>query len=80
VVPGGDQGEAAAGQDLEGEVSPAVGPFVVLLGEDGAEQPDDGVAFEEDADDSRAEADLAVEARRPSLADQTWQVRCGCGI
>ena len=37
------------------------GPFVVLLGEDGADEPDQGVAVGEDADDVGAAADLPVE-------------------
>jgi hypothetical protein len=38
-----------------------VGPLVVLLGEDGTDEPDNGVAVREDADDVGAPADLLVE-------------------
>jgi hypothetical protein len=73
----GDGPEAAAGQDVEAEVAAAFGPFVVLFGEDGADQSDEGVAVGEDADDVGAPADLAVEplagveARR-SAARPLW--------
>jgi hypothetical protein len=58
--PGGGLG-AGAGQDVEGQVAAAFGPFVVLLGEHGAGQAGDGVSVGEDADDAGAAADLAVE-------------------
>ncbi len=38
------------------------GPLVVLLEEDGADEPDDGIAAGEDADDFHPALDLAVEA------------------
>src|SRR4051795_7631848 len=53
--------DPAAGEDVEAEVVAFFGPFVVLLGEHGADQPDEGVAVGEDADDVGAPADLAVE-------------------
>ena len=40
-VGGGFGGGAAAGQEVESEVAAAFGPFVVLLGQDGADQSDD---------------------------------------
>jgi len=49
-----------AGQDVESEVAAAFGPFVVLLGQDGAEESDDAGSVGEDADDVGAAADLAV--------------------
>ena len=51
-----------SGEDVESEVAAAFGPFVVLLGQDGADEPDDRGAVGEDADDVGAAADLAVEA------------------
>ena len=50
------------GEDVESEVAAAFGPFVVLLGQDGADEPDDRAAVGEDPDDVGAAADLAVEA------------------
>jgi hypothetical protein len=48
------------------------GPFVVLFGEDGADEPDDRRAVGEDADDVGAAADLLVQPLervvRPELA------------
>lgn len=38
------------------------GPLVVVLEEDGAFEPDDGIAVGEDADDLHPALDLAVEA------------------
>jgi len=53
---------AASGDQLEAEVAALFGPFVVLLGQDGADQAGDRVAVGEDADDVGAAADLAVES------------------
>jgi len=39
----GDEGESALGEDVESEVAAAFGPFVGLLGEDGADEPSDRV-------------------------------------
>src|SRR5690606_11514763 len=44
----GDGGEAAAGEDVESEVAAPFGPFVGLLGQDGTDEPDDGLAGGED--------------------------------
>ena len=49
-----------AGQDVEAEVAALLGPLVVLLGQDGADQADDGVPVGEDADDVGAAADLRL--------------------
>ena len=38
-------------EDVEAEVAAAFGPFVVLFGEDGADEADERVAVGEDADD-----------------------------
>ena len=57
----GGQGESASAQDFESEVAASFGPFVGLLGQDGADEADDGVAVGEDADAVGAAADLAVE-------------------
>jgi hypothetical protein len=40
-----------AGEDVESEVAAAFGPFVVLFGEDRANEPDDRAAVGEEADD-----------------------------
>jgi hypothetical protein len=73
-----DVGEAAPEEDLEAEVAASFGPFVVLLGEDGADQPDRGEAVGEDADDVGAAPDLAVEPLvrvvRPDLTPQLLRV------
>lgn len=47
----GCEGDAGAGQDVQAEVATSFGPFVVLFGQDGADQADEGVAGGEDADD-----------------------------
>ena len=57
----GREGDAGAGEDVEAEVAAAFGPFVVLLGQDGADEADQGVAAGEDPDDVGAAADLAVQ-------------------
>ena len=57
-----DVGGVGAGEDVEAEVSAAFGPFVVLLGEHGADQADEGLAVGEEAQDVGAAADLAVES------------------
>src|SRR5262245_27013788 len=59
---GGDRGEPGLGQDLETEVAAAFGPLVVLLGQDGSDEPDDRAAMREDPDAVGAAADLAVES------------------
>ena len=50
-----------ADQDVESEVAAAFGPLVVLLGEDGPDEPDDAGPVGEDPDDVGAATDLAVE-------------------
>jgi hypothetical protein len=50
------------GEGVGAEVAEGLGPFVVLLGEDGAHEANDCVALGEDPDDSGAAADLAVES------------------
>ena len=70
----GVDGGAGSGEDVEAEVAASFGPFVVLFGEDGADESDQGVAVGEDADDVGAAADFAVEpflgVVRPDLAPQ----------
>src|SRR5690606_2035374 len=46
----GDGGEAAAGEAVESEVAAPCGPFVGLLGQDGTDERDDGLAGGEDPD------------------------------
>jgi len=57
----GDGGQAASGEDVEAEVAAAFGPFVVLFGQHGADETDDGVAVGEDPDGVGTAADLFVE-------------------
>ena len=49
-------------QGVVREIAPADQPLVVLFGEHGADEPHDGGAVREDADDVGAPADLEVEA------------------
>ena len=56
-----DLGEAALGKDVETKVAALFGPFVVLFGQDGADEPDQRGPIGEDADDIGAAADLPVE-------------------
>src|SRR6266516_4737535 len=55
-------GFAAGGEDFQSHVAAGFGPFVVLLGQDGADEADDGAAAGEDVDDVGAAADFLVEA------------------
>ena len=65
----GREGDARAGQNVEAEVAAAFGPFVVLFGQDGADEADEGVAVGEDADDVGSPAYFPVEAfLYPALA------------
>jgi hypothetical protein len=57
----------AASEDVESEVAAAFGPFVVLLGQDGADEPGDARTVGEDPDDAGAAADMAVEALDASM-------------
>jgi hypothetical protein len=58
----GDLGQAAFGEDVQADVAAHLGPFVVLLGEHGADQADEGGPVGKDADDVGAAADLAVQS------------------
>ena len=75
----GDDGGPGPGQQLEAEVAAAFGPPVVLLGQDGADEADQGVAVGEDPDDVGAPADLAIESFlrivRPDLAPELFGER-----
>src|SRR5215217_6431562 len=57
----GDLGESALGESVEAEVAALLGPFIVLLGKDRADQPDQGGAVGEDALHIGAAADLPVQ-------------------
>ena len=57
----GGQGESAAAEDFETEVAAAFGPFVGLLGQDGADEANDGIPVREDPDHVGAASDLPVE-------------------
>jgi hypothetical protein len=52
-----------AGVDLESEVAAAFGPFVVLLGQDGADQSDDRGSAGKDADHVGADERAAQPGR-----------------
>jgi hypothetical protein len=65
------------GEDVEPEVAPCFGPFVVLFGQDGADEADDRASVGEDADGVGAASDFAVEAflgvvRPRSVARSLW--------
>jgi hypothetical protein len=66
------EGDAGSGQDVDAEVAAAFGPFVVLLGQDGADEADQGVAVGEDTDDVGAAADLAVQPFLGYLEPGGW--------
>ena len=53
--------EAGFGEDVEAEVAALFGPFVVLLGQDGTDQPDQRGPVGEDPDDIGAAPDLPVQ-------------------
>ena len=53
---------AGAAERVEAEVAALLGPLVVLLGEDRADEADDRLPVGEDAHDVGAAADLPVEA------------------
>ena len=54
--------ESRCGEDVETEVASAFGPFVVLFGEDGSHQADDGLAAGEDSHGVGTSAGFSVEA------------------
>ena len=60
---------AGFAQDVEAEVAPGLGPFVVLFGQHRSDEADQGAAVGEDPDDVGAPPDLLVEALR-GLFDQ----------
>jgi hypothetical protein len=59
---GGREGDAGPGQDVEAEVAAAFGPFVVLFGQDGSDEADQGIAAGEDPDDIGPAAYFPVQA------------------
>ena len=61
MVLGAGRGDAGAGEDVQAEVAAAFGPFVVLLGQDGADEADQGVPAGEDPDHVGAAADFPVQ-------------------
>jgi hypothetical protein len=61
LPPIGLGGFPACGEDFQAHVPAGLGPFVVLLGQDGADEADDGVAAGEDADYVGAAPDLLVQ-------------------
>lgn len=67
----GDDDEAAAGEDIQAEVKASFGPHVGLFGQHLADESDDRIAGEEDADGVPAAADVLVQtfvgAVRPDL-------------
>src|ERR1700722_8651049 len=58
----GCEGDAGSGQDVQAEVAAAFGPFIVLLGQDGADEADQGIAAGEDPYDVGPAADFPVQA------------------
>ena len=62
VGAGGCEGDAGSGEDVEAEVAAAFGPFVVLLGQDGSDEADEGVAAGEDPDDVGSAAYFLIQA------------------
>jgi hypothetical protein len=52
----------AGGEDFWAHVAAGLGPFVVLLGQHGADEADDGVAAGEDPDDIGSPAYFFVQA------------------
>jgi hypothetical protein len=63
-------------EDVETEVAARFGPFVVLFGQHGADEADQGGAVGEDADDVGAPPDLLVESfLYPALVGRS--IRCG---
>jgi len=69
-----------SGEDVESEVAAALSPLVVLLGEDGADEPDDRAAVGEDADDVDSAADLAVEALVGCPESSGWTFTSDTGV
>jgi hypothetical protein len=55
------------GEDVEAEVAAAFGPFVVLLGQHGADEADQGIAAGEDPDGSCPSECPSRAARSPVL-------------
>jgi hypothetical protein len=58
-----------AGEDVESEVAAAFGPFVVLFGQDGADESDDAGPVGEDPDDAGARR-ISRLSRSLGLLDQ----------
>ena len=74
-----DDAEAGLGEQLGAHVAAGDGPFVVLFGEHGADEADDGVAVGEDPDDVGAAAELLVQSLlgvvRPDLPPVLFRER-----
>src|SRR5580698_9007523 len=66
----GDEGEAGSGEDVEAEVASAFGPFVVLFGQDGPDEADQGVTVGEDADNVGPPSYLPVQSLLGVIAPQ----------
>jgi hypothetical protein len=75
---------AGLGEDFYAHVAALLGPFVGLLGEYRADQPDHGGAVGEDADDVGAATDLLVELWRsvvgPAVALVTRTKPSSCDV
>lgn len=61
VSVGRGRDEAGSGEEFQARVEAAFGPFVGLLGEDGADEADDRCSVGEDPDDVGAAAHLLVQ-------------------
>jgi hypothetical protein len=73
----GCEGDAGAGEDVEAEVAASFGPFVVLFGQDGADEADQGVAAGEDPHNVGPSADFPVQPLlrivRPDLPPELFR-------
>lgn len=71
-----------AGEEVEAEVAASFGPFVVLLGQDSADEADQGVTAGEDPHDVGPAAYFPVQALLrivgPDLAPEFFRERCEC--
>jgi hypothetical protein len=68
----GFAGAACGGEGVESEVAALLCPFVVLLGQDGADEADDRAPVGEDPNDVDSTADLAIESLVGTRAGARW--------
>ena len=65
-------GFPAGGEDFQAHIAAGLGPFVVLLGQDRADKPDDGISSGEDPDDIGSPAYFFIQALLGLLL-HTWR-------